>query len=162
MAGEASSGVIVSRAGLERAGFLFIALELFVGEHFILGPLGTLALLASDLRDPLFGRAPFSLDDPLEFIGQDATGQETVERLRTLLLAFDLEAGGDVLEIDARRDLVDVLAAVAARADELLLDVLLEQPELLHPLAESLFLVGGDVEDGHAKGLSAIRRGDSR
>jgi len=48
-----------------------------------------------------------------------------------------------MLEPDARRDLVDVLAAAAAGADEGLLDVLLENAEALHPEAQGLFLVRG-------------------
>jgi len=48
-----------------------------------------------------------------------------------------------MLEPDARRDLVDVLAAAAAGADESLLDVLLENAEALHPEAQGLFLVRG-------------------
>ena len=87
----------------------------------------------------------------LDLVDQDAAGQEPVEGLGAFLLALDLGAGGEMLEVDAGRDLVDVLAAVAARADEFLDDVLFADAELLHPLRQGLLFIGADAEYRHVR-----------
>ena len=50
-------------------------------------------LLAPDLGDPLLLLALLAQDGRLDLVGQDAAGQEPVERLEALLLALDLGAG---------------------------------------------------------------------
>ncbi len=124
------NGPLVAReVGLERAAPLLLGDVALVGQHLLLGPLRALPLLAADLGDPPLLGARFSEDVRLDLVGQDAPGQEPVQGLRPLLLALDLGTRREVLEVNAGRDLVDVLSAVAARADELLDDVRLADAE---------------------------------
>ena len=120
-----------------------------ISEHLLFGPFRALPFLTPDLGDPLLLRALLPQDRRLDLVDQDAARQEPVEGLQPLLLALDLEPGGQMLEVDAGRDLVDVLAAVASRADEFFDDVRLADAELLHPLREGLLFVGPDAEYGH-------------
>jgi len=115
----------------------------FIRKHLFLGPLRSLPLLAADLGDPLLRFALLPQDDPFDFVGEGPPGDEAVERLVALLLTFHLDPGGDVLEPDARGNLVDVLAAVAAGANERFFDVLFKDAEALHPEAQGFFLVRG-------------------
>lgn len=125
-----------------------------IREHLFLGPLRSLPLLAADLGDPLLHLALLPQDDPFDLIGKGPPGDKAVERLIALCLAFHLDPGGDVLEPDARRNLVDVLAAVAAGANERFFDVLFEDAEALHPEAQGLFLVRGHAGIRHSHAFS--------
>src|SRR2546427_399658 len=66
--------------------------------------------------------------------------------LGALALGADDEAGRPVAEHDAGRPLVDVLPAAPARADELLLEVLLAYAEPAHRLLECVRLLRRDGE----------------
>ena len=85
----------------------------------------------------------------LDLVEQEAAGEEAVEALLAGGLALDLQAGGAMEEHDAGGGLVDVLAAVAAGADEGFFDVRLADAERGHALGELGFFVRADGERGH-------------
>src|SRR3989338_10460729 len=99
-----------------RAAELFLAgVELFGGEHLVLGALGAPVLLTADLGDALgFGAGGAQ---PLRFqpTEEDAARKKPVQGLRALLLTAHLEAARAVAQDNAGRDLVDVLPAGPAR-----------------------------------------------
>src|SRR3989442_339744 len=68
----------------------------------------------------------------LELVEQVAAREEAVEGLRALALALDDHAGRPVAEHDTGRHLVDVLPALPARADEVLLQLVLAHAERPH------------------------------
>ena len=55
------------------------------------------------------------------------------------MLAFDLDAGWFVLQVDAGGGLVDFLAAMSGATDEFLNEILIEDAEFLHANAEFRF-----------------------
>jgi hypothetical protein len=73
----------------------------------------------------------------LQFPVKFGPGQEAIDRLGSLPLAADLDAGGAVSEPDARTGFLDLLAAVARSKDETLVDVIRPHPERAKPLADS-------------------------
>ena len=81
------------------ADFLFGLAMLFI-EHPGLGAPGTLSLLAPNLGGPLFFRRLDTFKLGLDFIQQDSSGQEAIERLGAFLLALDPDAGGPMVEYD--------------------------------------------------------------
>src|SRR3989442_1128992 len=88
----------------------------------------------------------------LELVEQVAAREEAVQRLRALALALDDHAGRPVAEHDTGGHLVDVLPALPARADEVLLQVLLAHAERPHARGEGVLLLGRDGE--HARRLT--------
>ena len=77
-------------------------MELLVLKHFLFRPPGTPAFLAADLLIPfLFGRLP-AKDKGFDLVCKDPPGKEPVQRLRAGLLAFDLDAGRYMFQINAR------------------------------------------------------------
>src|SRR5438445_11432 len=88
----------------------------------------------------------------LELVEQVAAREEAVQRLRALALALDDHAGRPVAEHDTGGHLVDVLPALPARADEVLLQVLLAPAERPHARGEGVLLLGRDGE--HARRLT--------
>src|SRR6266550_6713886 len=82
----------------------------------------------------------------LELVEQVAAREETVEGLRALTLALDHHAARPVAEHDTGGHLVDVLPALPARADEVLLQVLLAHAERPHARGERVLFLGRDGE----------------
>ena len=115
---------------------------MLVLQHPFLGPSRAAAFLAADLLYLLLLRASLAQQFVLDLIGQKTAGQKAVHDLGTLLLALDLDASGAVFQVDAGGGLVDVLAAVAARADEVLLDVALLDAQGAHAVFQSFLFEG--------------------
>ncbi len=104
--------------------FLFSQVAL-IGKQLELGAPGALFFLPPDPGNLLLLGSLPSLDLRLDFIEQDAAGKKSIERLRALLLALDANTGGPVMQNDARRYLVNILAAGTRRANKLLIQILL-------------------------------------
>ena len=96
-----------------------------IRKQLELGAPGALSFLPPDLGDLLLFGSLGALELGFDFIEQHATGKKSIKRLRALLLALDPNTGGPVMENDARRYLVDILAARSRRANKLFLQVLL-------------------------------------
>ena len=104
--------------------FLFRLTTLLI-EHAHFRAMGSFSLLAPNLGNFLFFRTCRAAKFGFDLIEQEAACQKTIETLGSFLLALDANPGRAVMEHHAGRDLVDVLAAGAGRADELLVDILL-------------------------------------
>lgn len=100
-------------------------------KHFLLCALGSFSLLTLDLLDALLRVAFPAKDGVLDFLCDQAPRQKAVHGLRTFLLDLHHNAGGNVLQNNAGRNLVDVLAAGSGGSYELLGEIRLAQPELL-------------------------------
>ena len=96
---QLNSAVVMIRPHGGSAPFLLGLVMLLVKHPRLCAP-GTLSLLAPDLGGPLFFRRLDASKLGLDFIQQDSSGQETVERLRAFLLALDPDAGGPMIEYD--------------------------------------------------------------
>src|SRR5438477_546702 len=103
-------------------------------------------LLAADAR-PL-GQSGLRHAAParLELVEQVAAREEAVQGLRALALALDHHAARPVAEHDTGGHLVDVLPALPARADEVLLQLVLAHAERPHARGERVLLLGRDGE----------------
>src|SRR5262245_22023441 len=82
-------------------------------------------------------------------VEQLVSREETIESLLAGRLTFDLNAGGPMSQHDARGDLVDVLTAVSARANEGFVEINLANAERGHPLGELIFFFQADGERAH-------------
>lgn len=122
---------------------------MFIGQHLFLGPLRAFPLLPPDLLDPLPFFARFSEDQGFDLVGQDPPRQKPVDGLRPLFLAFDRDAGRDMLQINTRLDFVDVLPALPLRPDEFFNEIAIADAQLLHLLLEGIFFFGADAEESH-------------
>src|SRR5882724_11470148 len=100
-----------------------------VGEHALLGAARAAALLAADLFGLLLARALLAEALLLDLVGQQRARDEEVRTLAALALALHEGAARPMNEHDAGRDLVDVLAALAARVDEALVEIVLANAE---------------------------------
>src|SRR5207249_8595541 len=114
------------------------------GEHLLLGAPRPAPFLAPDARPLARGRLRHPALPRLELLEEEPAREEAVEGLGALALAADDEAGRPVAKHDAGRHLVDVLPAAPARADELLLEVLLAHAEPAHRLLECARLLRRD------------------
>src|SRR5437867_494775 len=114
------------------------------GEHLLLGAPRPPPLLPPDARPLACGRLRHPALPRLELLEEEPAREEAVEGLGALALAADDEAGRPVAEHDAGRHLVDVLPATPARADELLVEVLLAHAEPAHRLLECARLLRRD------------------
>ena len=85
------------RAARRLCDFLLGLAMLFI-EHPRPGAPGTLSLLAPDLGGLLFFRRLDTSELGLDFIQQDSSGQETIERLGAFLLALDPDTRWPVIE----------------------------------------------------------------
>jgi len=132
------------------AELLLFGLEFFGAENFFFGALGTAAFLAADFFAFLLGFGGGTGELALDFLEEQASGEEAVERLRAFALHFHFEAGGQVFEIHARGDFVYVLAAGAARANEFLDEIALVYSEFFHFLLEVglFFWAYAEIEHG--------------
>ncbi len=123
----------------------------FIGEHSGFGAAAAAAFLASDF----LGLGALGGDEaPLlhfNFIEQQSAGQEAVETLLAGGLAFDLQAGRAMEQHDAGGGLVNVLAAVSARADKGFFDVGIADAQCGHALGELGLFVGADGERVHRR-----------
>ena len=106
------------------ARFLFGQMAL-IRKQLELGAPGALSFLPPDPGNLLLFGGLGSLELGFDFVEQDATGKKSIKRLRSLLLALDPNTGGPVMENNARRYLVNILAARSRRANKLLFQVLL-------------------------------------
>src|SRR5207244_2571193 len=109
-------------------------------------------LLAADARPLGQSGLRHAAHARLELVEQVAAREEAVQGLRALALALDDHAGRPVAEHDTGGHLVDVLPALPARADEVLLQVLLAHAERPHARGEGVLLLGRDGE--HARRLT--------
>jgi hypothetical protein len=119
-----------------------LRLVTLIGEELLLRAPRASSLLPANSRDFLllgrFGASQLRFD----FVQQDSARQETIERLRALLLAFHPNARGPVMQHDTAGSLVDLLPAGAGRANELFFDVLLANAQGLHALQQGFFFAG--------------------
>jgi hypothetical protein len=99
--------------------FLFRKLA-FVGDGALLGSAGAATLLAAHFLDGLGFGGGFAVGDGIELVAELAAGEEAVHLAGALDLAFDGDAGWLVLEEDAVRGFVDLLAASSGATDEFL------------------------------------------
>jgi hypothetical protein len=101
----------------------------FVGQNPFLGSATAGAFLASKFFDACPLGIRLALPARLNFVEQQAAGQDSVASLMAGLLALDLDARRTMKEHDAGGGFVDVLPAVASGANERFLDVLFANAE---------------------------------
>jgi len=149
-AGASATGLLdIVRAGPESAPHFDDGVSSLVLEHFQFGPLGPFPFLSPDFLDPLLLLALFSEDYGFDLVGQDAAGQEPVDGLGPFPLALDLNASGQVFQIDAGRNFIDVLPALSLGADKFLDEVAFPNVEALHLAAQGLFFFGAQSKAQH-------------
>ena len=111
-------------------------------EHAHFGTVRTLALLSADLFNTLRLGAGSTALLSVDLIEQEPAGQKTIERLGSLLLAFDPDPRGAMVQHDAGCNFIDVLAAGARGTNELLIDIGFAHAERNHTLGKLFFFVG--------------------
>lgn len=88
-----------------------------------------------------------------DFLEQHFPGSKAVQALLPRLLALNLDAGGPMIEHDARRSLVHILSAVTCRPHERLLDVIFPDACGQHSLLEPCHFFRADKERVHGRKL---------
>lgn len=127
---------------------LFLFAVLFLeGEHLVFGAPGTFPFLAFDFGDAFRLFALFPEDLRLEPPNQDPSGPIPVQGLRALLLAFDREARGKVLEDDAGGNFIDVLAAGSSRAHKGFFQIGFVDPEPFHGALKAFIFMRRNRKD---------------
>ena len=125
-----------------RSALFLLGLTMLVVKHAQFRAPRALSLLTPDFLDPLllggFDRANFRLD----FIEQKPPRQKAIEPLGALLLALHPDASGPMMEHYTGLNFIDVLAAGAGGADELLVDILLADAKSQHALRKLFFFIG--------------------
>ncbi len=115
-----------------------------LSQHLFFRAPAALAFLSADFLDPFaFGRNETLLLS-LDFVQKEPAREKPVKRLLPCRLAFDLQARRAMEQHHAGCGFVDVLTAVAARANEGLLDVRLVDAERDHPGRELRLLILSD------------------
>ena len=140
------------------AGGLFVGVVGFVGQDSLFGGAAATAFLAAKFLDSGALGLRSALLEALDFVEQKLSGEKAVEALLARGLAFDLEAGGTVKKHHARGCLVDVLAAVPARADKGLLEVGFTDVQHGHAPGELVFLFQADGQCAHGGSVAEGRR----
>ena len=106
----------------------------FVSKHSCFGAAAATPLLPADF----FGAGSFGFDEAflpgLDFVQEQAASNKSIEALLAGGLGFDLQTCRAMKEHDAGGGFVDVLAAMAAGADEGFFEVGLAHPESGHAL----------------------------
>jgi hypothetical protein len=118
-------------------------------EHFLFSPLGPFAFLPPDFLDPLLLLAFFSKDRGFDLVGKNAPGQKPVDGLRPFPLALDLDAGGQMFQINAGRDLIHMLPALALGTDKFFDEVVFPNAKALHFVAQGFFFLWAHAKDRH-------------
>ena len=141
----------IGRELLIAAGFLaeglFLSVLAFETDVPLALAAGTAAFLAADfLAGLLAGRLLAALNF-LEGVAEFLAGEMAVHDARAVELAFDLLTAREMLEVDARRGLVDFLAAMARAPDEFLKEIRLMDSELFHAPLEGGFLLSAEHGD---------------
>src|SRR5438128_2737457 len=131
---------------------LLLALRALRREQLLLRAPRAPPLLAADARPLGQSGVRHAARARLELVEQVAAREEAVQGLRALALALDHHAARPVAEHDTGGHLVDVLPALPARADEVLLQLVLAHAERPHARGERVLLLGRDGE--HADRLT--------
>src|SRR5262249_17748541 len=124
------------------AGRLLLALRMLLGKHLLFRPTRAAALLSPDALPRLLGGAQPAASLLVELLAEEPARQKAIHRLRARFLALHLEPARPVAEDDASGDLVHVLAALPARAHELLVEIVLTHAERDHAGRQGLHLFG--------------------
>ncbi len=114
--------------------------------------LGAFAFLAADFFAGLLAGGFFAKDLFGQFFAEVAAGEEAVHGLAAFAAAADFEARRDVAQDDGGGGFVDLLATVAAAADEAFVEVGFADAQLLHATEEGEFFFGGDGVEAHGGG----------
>jgi len=77
-----------------------LSLVMLLVKHARLGATGTSSFLAADLCGLLLLRGLDASEFGVDFIQQDSSGQEAIERLRPFLLALDPHSRWPMVEYD--------------------------------------------------------------
>lgn len=122
----------------------------FIRQHALFGASAAAALLPSYFF--MFGpmHIGFAFACRLDFVEQQAPGEEAVETLLPGALRLHLEPGWAMGDHDAGGSFVDVLAAVAAGAHKSFLQVRLLHAQFQHALSEVFGFIEADGELAHA------------
>jgi len=122
-------------------GFL-LGKDALVGHRAEFRAAGAPAFLAADFFDFLLTGGFAAETDVIEAVAQFSPCEMAVEFAGALALAFDLDAGGQMFQIYARRGLVDFLAAGTGAKNEFLHKILLADAECGHPFVEGGLFFG--------------------
>jgi len=112
---------------------LLDGLTFFAFQHFFLRASRAAPLLSANFLDLLSPFTFFPQHPFFQLFDEQASGQETVHRLAAAGLAAHGKSAGPVPQQHDDGSFVDLLAARSAAADELLLEVRLEDAKLRHP-----------------------------
>ena len=124
---------------------------MLVVEHALFGATRAFAFLATDLFDAGAFGIDVALLERFDLVEEESAGEEPIESLLTRGLAFNLKMRRTVEQHHACRGLVDVLAAVTARADKRLVEVGFADAERGHALGELGFFLRTDRERAHGE-----------
>jgi len=133
--------------GLDRAASSFFS------EYLFFGAAGATALLPAQLGDALGRGALLTEDGAFQLIGEQAARMKPVQRLRAFALALDERSSGTMDEDNTGGDLVDVLPALAAGADEALLDVFFTDSKAFHSFGKRPGFCGRNSKHGANRAL---------
>jgi hypothetical protein len=148
------------------AGVFFGGVAGFVEEDTFFGGAAAWPFLAFTFFDTIAFGAGALLFLGVDFVEQDLAGEETVEALLAGDLTFYFEPCGPMGQHDAGCGLVDVLTAVAAGADEALVEIIFVDAQDRHaPMEFGCFLRtdgkgahGGNVREAGGRCERGVRR----
>jgi hypothetical protein len=130
----------------------------FIGEHPILCAPASLSFLSPDF----FSFRALALDEssfePFDLVEQQPAGDKSVQSLLPARLALHLHTRRPMMQHDARRGLVDVLAPVSTGTHERFVDLRLFHAQLRHAQRHLGFFVGRDCKRTHAAKLIRTAR----
>jgi len=127
----------------------------FVRQHAFFSPATATAFLSADLFDAGALGSQIAFLEGFDFIEQQAASEEAVESLLARGLALDLETGRVMEQHHTGGAFVDILATVAAGADEGLLDVRFAHAESHHALSQLALLIWRDGKRVHRCSIAA-------
>ena len=137
------------------AELLFLAVLAFEADSFVALAAGLAAFLAANFLAGLLLGGFFPEGNRLELFTKRYPSVVAVHGLGAVLLAFDFDAGGFVLQVDAGGGFVDLLTAVSGATDEFFDEVVVEDAELFH--ADTEFSFFGGAEHWFSYSLLVIR-----
>jgi hypothetical protein len=111
----------------------------FVSQHSLSGGATASAFLSAKFFEQGALGIGAAFPSLFNFVEQELAGEEAIQPLLARALAFDLQSGRPMQQHHASGRLVDVLAAVAARADKRLFNIRFAHAERRHSLRKLVF-----------------------
>jgi len=122
-----------------------VAADFLVRQHFLFASPAAAPLLSTNFFKTLLLFAFFFKNLSFDFFTEIAAGDIAIEFAGPLSLAFHLNSGGQMFQINARSGFIDFLAAFARAQDKFLDEIILTDMQPLHPRSDLAHFFFADV-----------------